>query len=70
MAALVAVQHNPVIIGFYRRLLEAGKPKKVALIACAHKVLGILDALVTHGQSWRSPEDTIPAQPAIAATSG
>jgi transposase len=70
MAALVAVQHNPVIIRFYQRLLSAGKPKKVALIACAHKLLGILNALVTHGQSWRAPEETTPAQSAIAATSG
>lgn len=32
MAVLVAVQHNPVIIRFYQRLLSAGKPKKVALM--------------------------------------
>ena len=70
MAALVAVQHNPVISQFYQRLLNAGKPKKVALIACAHKLLGILNALVTHGQSWRNPEETTPTQPALAATSG
>jgi transposase len=55
MAALVAVQHNPVIMAFYERLLARGKAKKVALIACAHKLLVILNALVTHQQVWQSP---------------
>ena len=70
MAALVAIQHNPVIIAFYQRLLSAGKPKKVALIACAHKLLGILNALVTKGQSWRDSNDTEPTQTATPATRG
>jgi transposase len=61
MAALVAVQHNPVIAVFYQRLLQAGKPKKVALIACAHKLLGILNALITQQQSWRNPAEASPA---------
>lgn len=61
MAALVAVQHNPVIAAFYQRLLQAGKPKKVALIACAHKLLGILNALITQQQSWRNPAEASPA---------
>ena len=39
MAALVAIQHNPVIRAFYARLLAAGKPKKVALVACMRKLL-------------------------------
>jgi len=34
MAALVGTRCNPVLRAFYRRLLEAGKPKKVALTAC------------------------------------
>ena len=37
MGALVAVRHNPVLKGFYARLLAGGKAKKVALIACMHK---------------------------------
>ncbi len=52
MAALVAARHNPVIRAFYQRLLAAGKPKKVALTACMHKVLIILNALLKSGQSW------------------
>lgn len=55
MAALVAVQHNSVIAAFYERLLARGKAKKVALIACAHKLLGILNALVTQQQVWHDP---------------
>ena len=61
MAALVAVQHNPVIIAFYERLLARGKEKKVALVACAHKLLGILNALVTQQQSWQPPRAATPA---------
>ena len=61
MAALVAVQHNPVIAAFYGRLLERGKAKKVALIACAHKLLGILNAIVTRQQVWQHPLTTTPA---------
>jgi transposase len=57
MGALVAIQHNPVIAAFYQRLLAAGKTKKVALIACAHKLLGILHALVKNQQCWQvSPQ--------------
>ena len=58
MAALVAVQHSPVITAFYERLLARGKAKKVALIACAHKLLGILNALVTQQQVWQTPLTT------------
>lgn len=45
MAALVATRHNPVIRAFYQRLLAAGKPKKVALVACMRKLLTILNAM-------------------------
>lgn len=58
MSALVAVQHNRVISAFYQRLLKAGKAKKVALIACAHKLLGILNAIVKQQEPWRNPTDS------------
>lgn len=54
MAALVATRYNPVIRGFYARLLAAGKPKLVALTACMHKLLLILNALVRHHTLWHS----------------
>jgi transposase len=52
MAALVASRHNPVIKAFYQRLLAAGKPKKVALVACMRKLLTILNAMVRTGKPW------------------
>jgi transposase len=52
MATLVATRCNPVIRAFYRRLCQAVKPKKVALTACTHKLLTILNAMVKHGRSW------------------
>jgi transposase len=55
MATLVATRHNPVIHAFYARLLKAGKAKKVALTACMHKLLLILNAIVTTKTPWRHP---------------
>lgn len=52
MAALSAAYHNDVIKAFYQRLLGAGKPKKVALVACMRKLLTILNAMVRTGQPW------------------
>jgi transposase len=46
MPTLVAVQFNPILKRFYQRLLEKGKPKKVALIACMRKMLNIIRAIL------------------------
>ncbi len=56
MAALVATRFNPVIREFYQRLLEAGKPKKVALTACMRKLLTILNAMVKNRTHWQAPQ--------------
>lgn len=53
MAALVASRRNPVIRAFYRRLLAAGKPKKLALTACMRKLLTILNAMIRSNTPWR-----------------
>lgn len=53
MAALVGTRCNPVIRAFYRRLLKAGKPKKVALTACMRKLLTILNAMMRTNTMWR-----------------
>ncbi len=45
MAALVGVRRNPVLAAFHARLIAAGKRPKVALVACMHKLLGILNAI-------------------------
>lgn len=52
MAMLSAVRYNPVIKVFYDRLIAAGKPKKVALTACSHKLLRIFNAMEHSGQPW------------------
>jgi transposase len=54
MGALVATRHNPLIARFYERLLAAGKPKKVALVACMRKLLSILNAMIRDGTPWHS----------------
>ena len=53
MAALTASQHNPVLKAFYRRLLAAGKPKMVALVAVARKLLVILNAMIRDKKPWQ-----------------
>jgi transposase len=52
MAALTATRYNPVIKAFYQRLLAAGKPKKVAIVASMRKLLVILNAMVRTGKPW------------------
>ena len=56
MAALVGRRWNPQLRRFYERLRAAGKPKKVALIACARKLLTILNAMLRDNARWASPE--------------
>jgi transposase len=51
-AAVTAARCNPLIRPFYQRLLDRGKPKKVALIACLRKLLTILNALLRDGTTW------------------
>jgi transposase len=52
MAALVAMRHNTKIKAFYDRLCAAGKQKKVAIVACMHKMLIIMNAMVKSNQPW------------------
>lgn len=56
MATLRATRCNPVIQAFYQRLLDAGKLKKVALVACMRKLLTVLNAMVKHQTTWQQPE--------------
>jgi transposase len=60
MGALVATRHNPAIKEFYERLLAAGKPKKVALVASMRKLLSILNALMRDRAIWRCPHALTP----------
>lgn len=52
MAAQVAKRFNPVLAAFYDRLLLAGKPKMVGIIAVAHKLLIMLNAMVRDQRPW------------------
>jgi transposase len=53
MATLVATRHNIKIKAFYERLCAAGKLKKVAITACMHKLLIIMNAMIKSNQPWR-----------------
>jgi transposase len=52
MAAITAIRHNFAIKAFYERLIHAGKLPKVALTACMHKILIILNAMVRTNTPW------------------
>jgi transposase len=53
MGALVAKRHNPILKAFFDRLVASGKPKMVALIAVARKLLTILNAIVRDKRPWQ-----------------
>jgi transposase len=54
MGAMVAMQHNPVLKAFFDRLVAAGKPKMIALIAVARKLLTILNAILRDNRPWQT----------------
>jgi transposase len=53
IAAMVAARHNPTLKAFYQRLVSVGKPKMVALIAVARKLLTILNAILRDKKPWQ-----------------
>ena len=56
MAMMSAMQSNPVFKVTYQRLLAAGKPKKVAIIACIRKMIVILNSMLRDGVMWEAPK--------------
>ncbi len=52
MPAVVAIRWNPIIRNLYQRLLAKGKLKKVALVACMHKMLTILNSMAKNNSQW------------------
>ena len=54
MAVVVGTRFNPVIQQYYHHLLQAGKAKKPALVACMRKLLGILNAMLRNHEPWRN----------------
>ena len=56
MAMMSAMQSNPVFKATYQGLLAAGKPKKVAIIACIRKMIVILNSMLRDGVMWEPPK--------------
>lgn len=56
MAMMSAIQSNPVFKETYQRLIAAGKPKKVAIIACIRKMVVILNSMLREGVMWEAPK--------------
>jgi transposase len=52
MAAVASLRHNPMMKDFYHRLVDAGKPPKLALTACMRKILTILNAMMKNRTYW------------------
>ncbi len=55
MATLCATRRNPVVRTWYQRLLAAGKPRKVALVACMRKLLVVLNQMLKTKTRWQAP---------------
>ena len=53
MATMSAVKHNPALLAFYQGMLKVGKLKKVALTACMHKLLLVLNAVMKTHTPWQ-----------------
>ena len=53
MATLSAIRWNPVISKHYKSLVERGRPKKVALVACMRRLLGVLNAIIRTKTPWQ-----------------
>ena len=52
MACLVAIRHNPPLRSFYRRLRDAGKPARLAIVAVMRKLLTTLNAIIRDNKAW------------------
>jgi len=52
MSAVSAIRFNPLIKPFYKRLIDAGKLRKVAMVACMRKLLCILNAMLKNHTTW------------------
>ena len=56
MAAVTASRHNPVLAPFYDRLIAAGKPPKVALVAVMRRLVVYANAVLRSGQPWKGAQ--------------
>jgi transposase len=53
IAALVAARYNPQLKSFRDKLIAAGKPKLIALVAVARKLITILNAILRDRRPWQ-----------------
>ncbi len=60
MASISAIRCNAIIKTFYQRLRQAGKPAKVAIVACMRKLLTILNAMVKSNTPWHDNQIALP----------
>ncbi len=58
MAALVASRSNPTLQATYQRLLDHGKPPKLALVALMRKILTTLNAMLRNASPWQPSQHT------------
>jgi len=56
MSILTAIKFNPVIKKFYDRLVQKGKLKKVAMVACMRKLIIIMNAMIRDNSTWAGVE--------------
>lgn len=54
MATLTAIRWNPVLKAHYNQLIARGRPKKVAIVACIRRLLGILNAIIRTASPWQT----------------
>jgi transposase len=54
MATLTAIRWNPVLKPHYQQLIARGRPKKVAIVACMRRLLGIINAILRAGTPWKN----------------
>jgi transposase len=52
MCTISAIRFNPTLKSFYKRLVDAGKLRKVAMVACMRKLLCILNAMIKNHTTW------------------
>jgi transposase len=53
MSMLSAIRHDSRFKDYYEKLIQRGKKKKVAIVACMHKMLRILNAMLANNQFYK-----------------
>lgn len=59
MATLVSIRHSPSMKATYQRLLDRGKKKKVAIVACMRRLLSVLNAMLRNETEWNEPAPSL-----------